>query len=87
MADARLGVTVETNMLAYAKGEGNAPRCSVVRELPARSSTDEVMLPVQGLAETLQVLARHSRCSEHQARHAGGDAPQMLLVTNVISVV
>ena len=87
MADAKLRVAVDTNVLVCAEGEGNAPRCSAVRELPARSSTDEVILPVQGLAETLQVLARHSRCSEHQARHAGGDAPQMLLVTNVISMV
>ncbi len=31
-----LGVAVDTNVLVYAEGEGDAPRCAAARELLAR---------------------------------------------------
>ena len=65
-----LGVAVDTNVLVYAEGEGDAPRCSVAREVLARLPTGEVMLPSQVLGELHRVLTRRSRRTAKQARDA-----------------
>ncbi len=65
-----LGVAVDTNVLVYAEGEGDAPRCLAAREVLARLPTAEVMLPSQVLGELHRVLTRRSRRSAQQARDA-----------------
>ena len=65
-----LGVAVDTNVLVYAEGEGDAPRCSAARDVLARLPTAEVMLPSQVLGELHRVLTRRSRRSAQQARDA-----------------
>jgi len=57
------------------------------RELPARLAAGEGILLAQLGGEILRVLTCHSRRSEQQARDAGGVAWQMLLATNVVSVL
>jgi len=66
----RLGVAVDTNVLVYAEGEGDAARCTAARDVLARLPTGDVMLPSQVLGELHRVLTRRSRRSAQQARDA-----------------
>jgi predicted nucleic acid-binding protein len=66
----RLGVAVDTNVLVYAEGEGDAARCTAARDALARLPTGDVMLPSQVLGELHRVLTRRSRRSAQQARDA-----------------
>ena len=65
-----LGVAVDTNVLVYAEGEGDAPRCRAAREVLARLPTGDVMLPSQVLGELHRVLTRRARRGAQQARDA-----------------
>jgi predicted nucleic acid-binding protein len=65
-----LGVAVDTNVLVYAEGEGDLPRCALAREVLARLPTADVMLPSQVLGELHRVLTRRSRRSAPQSRDA-----------------
>ena len=65
-----IGVAVDTNVLVYAEGEGDAPRCSAARAVLAQLPIGDVMLPSQVLGELHRVLTRRARRSAHQARDA-----------------
>lgn len=66
----RLGVAVDTNVLVYAEGEGDAARCNAARDVLARLPSADVMLASQVLGELHRVLTRRSGRSAGQARDA-----------------
>ena len=66
----RLGVAVDTNVLVYAEGEGDAERCMAARDVLARLPTGDVVLPSQVLGELHRVLTRRARRSAQEARDA-----------------
>lgn len=54
-------VALDTNVLAYAEGAGDARRCKAARELVAGLPGHLVVVPVQALAELHRVLVGKSR--------------------------
>jgi predicted nucleic acid-binding protein len=65
-----LRFAVDTNLLVYAEGEGDEPRCHQARALLARLPPSELLLPVQVLGELYNVLTRRFRRTADQARSA-----------------
>lgn len=63
-------VALDTNVLAYAEGAGDALRCDAARQLVARLPPEAVVLPVQVLGELQRVLTGKLRRSAEQARTA-----------------
>lgn len=63
-------VAIDTNVLVYAEGEGDAARCAAARGLLARLPAAGVMLPSQVLGELHRVLTRRARRTAQQAREA-----------------
>ena len=49
-------LTLDTNVLAYAEGVGDARRCFLARELIAGLPIEKVLIPVQVLGELHRVL-------------------------------
>lgn len=54
-------LALDTNLLVYAEGEGDALRCGLARTLTQRLQVQRVVLPVQVLGELHHVLARKYR--------------------------
>jgi predicted nucleic acid-binding protein len=63
-------VALDTNVLAYAEGVGDAPRCEAARRLVEALPPDAVVLPVQVLGELQRVLTGKLRQPAEQARAA-----------------
>jgi predicted nucleic acid-binding protein len=49
-------IALDTNVLAYAEGLGDEPRCHLARDLIARLPIGDVVIPVQVLGELYRVL-------------------------------
>jgi predicted nucleic acid-binding protein len=49
-------LAVDTNILVYAEGQGDAARCARANDLMRRLSNEQIVLPVQVLAELFRVL-------------------------------
>ena len=54
-------IAIDTNVLVYAEGEGDAARCGAARRLLARVHPTAVVLPVQVLGELHRVLTGRFR--------------------------
>jgi predicted nucleic acid-binding protein len=63
-------IAVDTNLLVYAEGEGDEPRCHQARALFAHLPPAELMLPVQVLGELYNVLTRRFGRSADTTRSA-----------------
>ncbi len=63
-------VALDTNILAYAEGVGDAERCRQATELVASLPTDATILPAQTLGELSRVLTSKRRLPASQARAA-----------------
>ena len=63
-------VALDTSVLAYAEGAGDARRCKAARELVARLPGHLVVVPVQALGELHRVLVSKSRRPPADARAA-----------------
>ena len=63
-------VALDTNVLAYAEGAGDAPRCDAARRLVERLPPQAVVLPVQVLGELQRVLTAKLRRPAGEARMA-----------------
>ena len=63
-------IAADTNLLVYAEGEGDEPRCKQARALFARLPPAEVLLPAQVLGELYNVLTRRYRRSAERTRSA-----------------
>ena len=63
-------VAIDTNVLAYAEGVGDAERCRVAIGLIERLPEPAVLLPAQVLGELLLVLTRKAGRSREAARDA-----------------
>ncbi len=63
-------VALDTNVLAYAEGVGDAARCNAARELIAALPEDAVLVPVQVLGELHRVLTGKAGRSADDARDA-----------------
>ena len=61
MTDARHGIAIDTNVLVYAEGEGDRPRCEAARRVLAGLPAQSVVLPVQVLGELTRVLTQRFR--------------------------
>jgi len=65
-----LRIALDTNVLAYAEGAGDARRCKSAQELVGRLPGADVVLPVQVLGELYNVLTRKAGRSRTVARRA-----------------
>jgi predicted nucleic acid-binding protein len=63
-------VAIDTNVLAYAEGVGDAERCRVAIGLIERLPEPAVMLPAQVLGELMLVLTRKAGRTREAARDA-----------------
>lgn len=63
-------VALDTNILAYAEGLGDAARCTAARQLIERLPSDQALLPAQTLGELFRVLTAKARRTPAQARDA-----------------
>jgi predicted nucleic acid-binding protein len=63
-------VAVDTNVLAYAEGVGDAERCQVAIGLVERLPESAVVLPAQVLGELMLVLARKAGRTREASRDA-----------------
>ncbi|MDP1646748.1 MAG: PIN domain-containing protein [Rubrivivax sp.] len=61
---------VDTNLLVYAEGEGDAGRCQQARACLAQLPPAEVLLPTQVLGELYNVLTRRCKRSAEPTRRA-----------------
>ncbi len=61
---------LDTNILAYAEGIGDADRCRQANELVESLPTDATILPAQILGELARVLTAKGRVAAAQARAA-----------------
>jgi len=61
---------LDTNVLAYAEGVGDAPRCDRARWLVARLPLEQVLLPAQTLGELYRVLTGKAGFDTERARTA-----------------
>jgi predicted nucleic acid-binding protein len=57
-----MGPAIDTNILVYAEGHGDADRCRRANALMARLADQPLLLPVQVLGESVQVL--HGRMKQ-----------------------
>ena len=63
-------VAIDTNVLAYAEGVGDAERCGVAVGLVERLPESAVLLPAQVLGELMLVLTRKAGRTRELARDA-----------------
>jgi len=63
-------IAIDTNVLAYAEGVGDAPRCKKALSLIAKLNVSDVVLPAQVLGELYNVLTRKANRSAPNARDA-----------------
>jgi len=63
-------VALDTNVLAYAEGIGDSPRCGLALRLLKVLPGREVVLPAQALGELSSVLTRKGQRSPAEARSA-----------------
>ena len=63
-------VALDTNILAYAEGLGDALRCNLALQLIEKLPSDAVVLPAQILGELSRVLTGKAKRSPSQARKA-----------------
>lgn len=63
-------VALDTNILAYAEGLGDAARCTAARQLIERLPSDQALLPAQTLGELSRVLTAKARRTPAEARDA-----------------
>jgi predicted nucleic acid-binding protein len=61
-------VAIDTNILAYAEGIGDAARRDATMDLLTRLPPEFVLLPVQVLGELFRVLTGKAKCSPDMAR-------------------
>jgi predicted nucleic acid-binding protein len=61
-------VAIDTNILAYAEGVGDAARRDATMDLLTRLPPEYVLLPVQVLGELFRVLTGKAKCSPDMAR-------------------
>jgi predicted nucleic acid-binding protein len=65
-----LVLAIDTNVLVYAEGEGDARLCAAARRMLARVEPSGVVLPVQVLGELQRVLTRRFGRTAAVAREA-----------------
>lgn len=63
-------LALDTNILAYAEGLGDALRCNLALQLIEKLPSDAVVLPAQILGELSRVLTGKAKRSTSQARKA-----------------
>ncbi len=63
-------VAIDTNVLAYAEGLGDAKRCKKAADLIAKLDATNVVLPAQVLGELYGVLTRKAARGANEARDA-----------------
>lgn len=63
-------LALDTNILAYAEGVNDADRQTAAIELASQVQPDNVIVPVQALAELYMVLVRKTQWSRNDARNA-----------------
>lgn len=63
-------VALDTNVLAYAEGLGDAPRCTTAVRLVEHLRADQVVLPAQTLGELSRVLSAKTKRSPAAVRRA-----------------
>jgi predicted nucleic acid-binding protein len=63
-------VALDTNILAYAEGLGDALRCSMAVQLLEQLHSAELVLPAQTLGELSRVLTGKAKRTPSQAREA-----------------
>ena len=63
-------IAIDTHVLAYAEGVGDAPRCKKAANLIAKLNVSNVVLPAQVLGELYNVLTRKANRSAPDARDA-----------------
>lgn len=63
-------IALDTNILAYAEGLGDALRCGTALQLVEQLTSNEVVLPAQTLGELTRVLISKAGRSPSQAREA-----------------
>ncbi len=63
-------VALDTNILAYAEGLGDARRCGLAQSLVARLSPQAVILPAQTLGELFRVLTGKKKLGYIEAKQA-----------------
>ena len=63
-------IAIDTNLLVYAEGLGDAKRCARAAEVVAVLDVRDVVLPAQVLGELFNVLTRKAGRSAEQARDA-----------------
>lgn len=63
-------VALDTNILAYAEGIGDAPRCAAAIRLIAQLPAEIVLLPAQTLGELFRVLTAKAKREAGLAREA-----------------
>ena len=63
-------IAIDTNLLVYAEGLGDAKRCARAAEVVAALDVRDVVLPAQVLGELFNVLTRKAGRSAEQARDA-----------------
>jgi len=63
-------IALDTNVLAYAEGAGEAGRCDTARELVADLPDGAAIIPAQALGELFNVLTRKLLRSRERARTA-----------------
>jgi len=61
-------IALDTNILAYAEGVGDAVRCEAARSLIERLPSGKVLLPAQTLGELFRVITAKKRLSAPPAR-------------------
>ena len=61
-------IAIDTNILAYAEGVGDAARRDATMDLLTRLPPEFVLLPVQVLGELFRVLTGKAKCSPDMAR-------------------
>ena len=63
-------VALDTNILAYAEGLGDALRCSMAVQLLEQLHSAELVLPAQTLGELSRVLTGKAKRTPSQSREA-----------------
>jgi len=63
-------IALDTNVLAYAEGLGDQPRCSKALQLIDLLATEDVVLPAQTLGELARVLISKAKRTPSDTRHA-----------------
>lgn len=63
-------IALDTNILAYAEGLGDKPRCTAARTLIEQLPLESVLLPAQALAELYRVLTSKAKRKATLARTA-----------------